>query len=112
MQKILITTLLFLVSTFSFAETHQVYVQKSGLDTSMYNTQQTKPDFSQLNGLAERVRAKRNAKKEAEQDAKYTTDLINGTNGLRNISPETILPLVQKYPEKSTQLLEILKNQD
>jgi len=117
-MKKLISTLL-LISPFAAAntQTHNVYVYKSGVDTSMYSKIET-PDFvgSAQQGaqegfaIGQAIKAKREAKKAEQRQAQYATDLIQGTGGLKNISTETILPLIQKYPEKSSELLNMLKD--
>ena len=90
-------------------QTHNIYVHKAGIDTSIYNQPQAQPDFSQLNGLASKIKAKRDAKKTEKRNSDYSLDLIDATEGLKNINTDTIRPLIQKYPEKSGELLKLLK---
>lgn len=117
MKKLLLIVLL--APSFSAAniQTHNVYVHKSGIDTNIpmmgripESTGSAQDGVQEGFALGQAIKAKREAKKNKEYQAQYTTDLIQGTGGLKNISADTILPLIQKYPDKSTELLEMLKN--
>lgn len=119
MRKLILITAIALTPFVVLAntQTHNVYVYKSGIDTSMYSKIET-PDFvgSAQQGaqegfaIGQAIKAKREAKKAEQRQAQYATDLIQGTGGLKNISADTILPLIQKYPEKSSELLNMLKD--
>ena len=113
MKKILIT--LMLLPTLSHANTqnHNVYLHKAGIDTSMYNKIEV-PNFASTatqsalasQALASELKAKRQRKKDAE----YAKDLIAATNGMKHINADNILPLIDKYPDRSNELLDLLKN--
>src|SRR5690606_24343691 len=111
MKKLLMAVLFFSTLSTANTQTHNVYIHKSGIDTSIYKNQQqaSTTDFSQLNNLTQRVREKREAKKVAERQSAYSLDLLDATDGLKNINVDNIRPLIQKYPEKSEELLEMLR---
>lgn len=109
MKKVFLMILFLPSLVVANTQTHNIYAHKTGIDTSIYSQPQVQPDFSQLNGLAKKVRQKREAKKATERQSTYSLDLIDATDGLKNINTDTIRPLIQKYPEKSDELLRLLK---
>lgn len=110
-MKKIIGALLFLSCSVIHAQTytHNVYVHKAGIDTSIYQTRPVQMDPKPINDLVEKIKLKREARQKSEREAQYATDLISTTDGLKNISQESILPLIQKYPEKSSDLINLLE---
>jgi len=102
-------------SVLANTQTHHVYIHKAGIDTSIYQVQSPDIVGATREGVQEglafgaAIKAKREAKKAEQRQSQYTSDLIQSTNGLKEISPDTISPLIQKYPEKTDQLLELLQ---
>lgn len=110
MKKLILIFAMFApVLTIADTQTHNVYIHKTGIDTSMYNTKQVAPDFSGLESLGKRFRDKRNVDKEIKKEAEYSKELIALTNGFDNVTTENILYLLEKYPDKSKELMQILK---
>lgn len=94
-------------------QTHNVYVHKAGIDTSMYGNMRTpKPvDYSALLASDANAKARVRAREADKRQSQYATDLITQTDSFKNVTSETILPLIQKYPENSDKLLEMLQKQ-
>lgn len=110
MKKLILIFAMFApVLTIADTQTHNVYIHRTGIETSMYNTKQVAPDFSGLESLGKRFRDKRNADKEIKKEAEYSKELIALTNGFDNVTTENILYLLEKYPDKSKELMQILK---
>lgn len=110
MDKVIYSLILIFLSMYAQAESVDVYVHDNkGIDTSIYRNQTQPADLGQVNGLIAKIKAKRDAKNHDKRESEYTLDLIDSTNGLKNVSADTIRPLIQKYPEKSSELLNMLK---
>lgn len=117
MKRILLITLLIPIFAHAEVQTHHVIVSDAKSLTPLMTQS---PDFvgaaqqgaQEGFAIGQAIKAKREAKKAEQRQAQYATDLIQGTGGLKNISADTILPLIQKYPEKSSELLNMLQSEN
>lgn len=112
----LVAALSFSAPTFAETYTHNVYVHKAGVDPNIIlqgqaqAQQQIAENNKRFNSILDGIVERHRQKKADERKAAFTSELIVATNGLQDVSIDTLSPLLKKYPDYSDQILQILQS--